>query len=181
MNSDGSTSQWVVPFTPHRGNSSISSGMSGMMMPGRTMLGGCASHHTHNSLGAIWQTYFNPLPASYIALDFSVLEFLAKEWSTGIHVPSAFTEKEMGTSYRTHLTNVKNWCSYKPAVTENIRRRQSLRLSAASERSTHIDSAQQDALRLELEGRTGDTDSEPELEEETTQALAQVGPDVEED
>ncbi|KAJ7640561.1 hypothetical protein B0H17DRAFT_1339288 [Mycena rosella] len=127
-----------------------------------------------NSLGAIWQTYFNPLPASYIALDFSVLEFLAKEWSTGTHVPSAFTEKEMGTSYRTHLTDVNNWCSYKPTVTENIRRKWFKRAS-----STHIDSAQQDALRLELDGRTGETDSEPEPEEETTQAPAQVEPDVE--
>ncbi|KAJ7697902.1 hypothetical protein B0H17DRAFT_1130182 [Mycena rosella] len=32
MDSDGSTSQWVVPFTPHRRNSSISSAMSRMMM-----------------------------------------------------------------------------------------------------------------------------------------------------
>ncbi|KAJ7690844.1 hypothetical protein B0H17DRAFT_1134114 [Mycena rosella] len=138
-----------------------------------------ARYHT------IWQTYFNPLPASYIALDFSVLEFLAKEWSTGTHVPSAFTEKEMGTSYRTHLTDVNNWCSYKPKVMKNIRRKwfkrasKSLRLSAASERSTHIDSAQQDELRLELEGRTGETDSKPEPEEETTQAPAQVESDVE--
>ncbi|KAJ6533902.1 hypothetical protein DFH09DRAFT_1325553 [Mycena vulgaris] len=135
-----------------------------------------ARHHSvfkdKNSLGAIWRSYFDPISVPYLAMDFSVLEFLANEWSTGIHVVSNFTEKEMIKPYRTHVDDINEWCDYDPLVTENIRRKwfkrasQTFGLAAKSEGRSHIDTNQQDALRAELAGRTGETDSEPELEDE---------------
>jgi hypothetical protein len=91
-------------------------------------------------LAAIFPSYFNPIPAPYLALEFSVvcvalivslralitskLQFLTQEWSTGTHVPGAFTEKEMGNSYRTHLSDInEKWIKYNPVVTENLRRK----------------------------------------------------------
>ncbi|KAJ7649246.1 hypothetical protein B0H17DRAFT_1215370 [Mycena rosella] len=146
-----------------------------------------ARHHSvfknKYSLGVIFGSYFNPIPGPYLAMDFSVLEFLATEWSTGIHIPSQFTEKEMSKAYQIHLADVATWCSTHPVVTENIRRRLykkaciGLRVTATSEERTHIDDAQKDALRAELAGRTGDTDSEPEPEEPERDAERGTGDD----
>ncbi|KAJ7683614.1 hypothetical protein B0H14DRAFT_3907847 [Mycena olivaceomarginata] len=120
------------------------------------------------SLAAIFPSYFNPIPAPYLALEFSVLQFLTQEWSTGTHVPGAFTEKEMGNSYRTHLSDInEKWIKYNPVVTENLWRKWYKRASqhfapAEPEKGTHIEEEDEDALRLELAGRTGETDSEGE-------------------
>ncbi|KAJ7798116.1 hypothetical protein B0H14DRAFT_43470 [Mycena olivaceomarginata] len=120
------------------------------------------------SLAAIFPSYFNPIPAPYLALEFSVLQFLTQEWSTGTHVPGAFTEKEMGNSYHTHLSDInEKWIKYNPVVTENLRRKWYKRASqhfapAEPEKGTHIEEEDEDALRLELAGRTGETDSEGE-------------------
>ncbi|KAJ6540665.1 hypothetical protein B0H19DRAFT_1078065 [Mycena capillaripes] len=124
------------------------------------------------SLAAIFPSYFNPIPAAYLALEFSVLQSLTQEWSTGTFIQAEFTEKEMGVSYRTHLSDInEKWIKCNPAVTEKLRRKWYKRASqhfspAEQEQSTHIDEEDQDALRLELEGRTGETDSENEGEME---------------
>ncbi|KAJ7156434.1 hypothetical protein C8R43DRAFT_949308 [Mycena crocata] len=125
-----------------------------------------------SSLGAIFRLSFNPIPAAYLALDFTVLEFLAREWSTGTHIVAKFTEKDNYASYETPLNDVKNWCALRPAVTKIIRRKwfkratETLGLEPASAvAATRLDEAQLDALRLELAGRTGETDSEPEIDD----------------
>ncbi|KAJ7757338.1 hypothetical protein DFH07DRAFT_772820 [Mycena maculata] len=120
------------------------------------------------SLAATFPSYFNPISAAYLALDFSILQSLTQEWSTGTHVPAAFTEKEMSQAYRTHLADINDkWIKANPTVTENLRRKWYKRASqhfvpAELEKNTHIDEEDQDALRLELAGRTGETDSENE-------------------
>ncbi|KAJ7847692.1 hypothetical protein B0H13DRAFT_1907174 [Mycena leptocephala] len=120
------------------------------------------------SLAAIFPSYFNPIPAAYLALEFSVLQSLTQEWSTGTFIQAGFTEKEMGESYRTHLSDINDkWIKCNPTVTEKLRRKWYKRASqhfcpAEPEQSTHIDEEDQDALRLELEGRTGETDTENE-------------------
>ncbi|KAJ7216107.1 hypothetical protein B0H12DRAFT_1241919 [Mycena haematopus] len=123
-----------------------------------------------NSLAAIFPSYFNPIPAPYLALEFSVLQFLTQEWSTGTHVPATFTEKDMAASYNTHLSDInEKWIKCNPVVTENLRRKWYKRASqhfapAEPEKGTHIEEEDEDALRLELAGRTGETDSEDERE-----------------
>ncbi|KAJ6586559.1 hypothetical protein B0H10DRAFT_2198033 [Mycena sp. CBHHK59/15] len=109
------------------------------------------------SLGAVFPSYFNPIPPAYFALEFSV------EWLTGVHVPAGFTKKEMNQAYRTHLADINDkWIALNPVVTEKLQRKCQDIALAEPEQDTHIDEEDQDALRLELEHRTGDTDSEKE-------------------
>ncbi|KAJ7775922.1 hypothetical protein DFH07DRAFT_1056698 [Mycena maculata] len=128
------------------------------------------------SLGVTFESYFNPIPAAYLALDFTVLQSLAQEWSTGVHVPASFTEKDMLKAYQTHLTDInEKWIDLNPEVTEKLRRKWYKRATqglvpAEPEQSTNIDEEDQNALRLELEGRTGDTDTENEDENEDNMA-----------
>ncbi|KAJ7712002.1 hypothetical protein B0H14DRAFT_3902417 [Mycena olivaceomarginata] len=98
------------------------------------------------SLAAIFPSYFNPIPAPYLALEFSVLQFLTHEWSTDIN---------------------EKWIKYNPVITENLRRKWYKRASqhfapAEPKKGTHIEEKDEDPLRLELAGRTGETDSEGE-------------------
>ncbi|KAJ7652674.1 hypothetical protein DFH06DRAFT_1134131 [Mycena polygramma] len=124
------------------------------------------------SLAAIFPTYFNPISGSYLALDFSVLQFLAEEYSTGKPIAGSFTEKEMSVVYRTHLADVTDkWIKSNPIVTENLRHKWYKRasqhyISPEPLKESYIDDDDVDILRLEMEGRTGDTDSEEEVEVE---------------
>ncbi|KAJ6620328.1 hypothetical protein B0H10DRAFT_1679662, partial [Mycena sp. CBHHK59/15] len=123
-----------------------------------------------DSLGAIFCSYFDPISLPNLALDFSTVEFCTREWSSGTFVQAMFYEKDVVTSYRTHLADIENWSSLNKTVVENIRRKwtkrasQTLGLATTSQASSNIDKAQEDALRDEMEGRTGATDSEPEDE-----------------
>ncbi|KAJ7263771.1 hypothetical protein C8J57DRAFT_1626051 [Mycena rebaudengoi] len=127
------------------------------------------------SLGAIFPSYFNPISLPSLALDFTLLEHLTSEWSTGAFIKADFTEKDASNSYRTHLTDIETWSSYSKDVIETIRRRwytnasRNIGVAMSSEKLTHIDHTQEDSLRAELEGRTGATDSESEPEEATAE------------
>ncbi|KAF7328217.1 hypothetical protein MVEN_02561500 [Mycena venus] len=119
------------------------------------------------SLAAIFPSHFNPISPAHLALDFTILQSLTQEYSTGVHIPAEFTEKDMLKSYHTHLADIEKWIALNPAVTEKLRRKWYKRaaqdiLPTEPEQDTHIDEEDQDALRSQLEGRTGDTDSEDE-------------------
>jgi hypothetical protein len=51
----------------------------------------------------------------------SKLQSLTQEYSTGIHIPAEFTEKDMLKSYHTHLADIEKWIALNPAVTEKLR------------------------------------------------------------
>ncbi|KAJ7762800.1 hypothetical protein DFH07DRAFT_956706 [Mycena maculata] len=127
--------------------------------------------HKKDSLGAIFPSYFDPLPLALIALEITTLKFCAQEWSTGSFIQASFREKDVGARYLVHLADAERWSDLNPAVVETLRRKwyrqvsQTLTTSTLSSMSTNIDQEQEDALRDELAGRTGDTDSEPELED----------------
>ncbi|KAJ7300728.1 hypothetical protein DFH08DRAFT_828185 [Mycena albidolilacea] len=111
------------------------------------------------ALGAIFSLYFNPISAEYLALDFTILQSLTQEWSTGVEVRMKFSEKDMSEAYQTHLTDInEKWIKCNPTVTEKLQDF----APAEPEQCTNIDAEDQDAIRMELEGRTGDTDSEEE-------------------
>ncbi|KAJ7718056.1 hypothetical protein B0H16DRAFT_1337658, partial [Mycena metata] len=119
------------------------------------------------SLAAIFRSYFDPLPAAYVALEFTALQHLTEEFSTGTYINASFQEKDVVQSYRTHLADIEKWMSCNPVVTEKLRRKWFKRAArnfgpAEPAADTHIDEKDEDALRKELEGRTGDTDSENE-------------------
>ncbi|KAJ7876760.1 hypothetical protein B0H14DRAFT_3436507 [Mycena olivaceomarginata] len=63
--------------------------------------------------------------------------------------------------------NNEKWIKCNPTVTEKLRRKWYKRAAqdfapAEPEQCTNIDAEDQDAIRMELEGRTRDTDSEEE-------------------
>ncbi|KAJ7192316.1 hypothetical protein GGX14DRAFT_578183 [Mycena pura] len=116
----------------------------------------------NKALGAVFPSYFNPISAEYLALDFSI------EWATGVELRTKFSEKDMSEAYQTHLADInEKWIKCNPTVTEKLRRKWYKRAAqdfapAEPEQRTNIDVEDQDAIRMELEGRTGDTDSEVE-------------------
>ncbi|KAF7328360.1 hypothetical protein MVEN_02551600 [Mycena venus] len=102
------------------------------------------------SLAAVFPSHFNPLSAAYLALEFSVLQSLTQEWSTGVHIPAEFAEKEMGSAYRTHLADInEKWIALNPVVTEKLRRKWYKRTAQGiappdPEQDTHIDEKDQE-------------------------------------
>ncbi|KAJ7193407.1 hypothetical protein GGX14DRAFT_577203 [Mycena pura] len=115
------------------------------------------------SLAAVFPSYFNPISAELMALEFTVLQFLAQEWTAGIQIKIQFTEKENGAAYQTHLHDItEKWMKLKPDVTEKLRSKCKYFAAVDAEKTSNIDDDDESMLRLELEGRTGDTDSEPE-------------------
>ncbi|KAJ6564346.1 hypothetical protein B0H19DRAFT_1140846 [Mycena capillaripes] len=121
-----------------------------------------------HSIGVIFASKFELYPFPLLALEFAALQLCNREWSTGKFVASAFAEKEVGESYKTHLQDIQRWAEYDTVVIDKLRRKwykrasQSLGPVTAADAATHISVAREDALRAELAGRTGDTDSEPE-------------------
>ncbi|KAJ7656062.1 hypothetical protein DFH06DRAFT_1328890 [Mycena polygramma] len=100
------------------------------------------------SLGVIFASHFELYPYPTLALEFSI-----KEWAT---------------PYRTHLADIHRWAELNTEVVDKLRRKwytratRSLGPGAASQAPTHITQSREDALRAELDGRTGETDSEEE-------------------
>ncbi|KAJ7790485.1 hypothetical protein B0H14DRAFT_210673 [Mycena olivaceomarginata] len=119
------------------------------------------------SLGIIFASHFDPYPAPTLAIEFSALQHCNSEWSTGKFVMAEFTEKEVSKNYATHLKDIQRWADINKGVVDNIRRKWYKRASQglvadASEGATHISQTWEEALRAELAGRTGETDSESE-------------------
>ncbi|KAJ7075486.1 hypothetical protein B0H15DRAFT_956401 [Mycena belliarum] len=121
-----------------------------------------------NSLGALHTARFTPYPLELLALEFTGIEFCALEWSTGVYVAAQFFEKDVLKIYSKHLLKIQQWSKLNEHVVENIRRKwssrasRSLNLTSPDEDDGCLAPAQEDALREELEGRTGATDSEAE-------------------
>ncbi|KAK6987840.1 hypothetical protein R3P38DRAFT_3446022 [Favolaschia claudopus] len=116
-------------------------------------------------------------------MELTALEFCVKQWSTGSFIASKFTEKAVVDSYEKYVKDVEKWSAMKPSVVENIRKkctgvlrefidhlvtssnasfRETLTSEVINDNESSINDAQEEALRAELEGRTGDTDSEDE-------------------
>ncbi|KAJ7758139.1 hypothetical protein DFH07DRAFT_958484 [Mycena maculata] len=106
------------------------------------------------SLGAIFASHFDPYPLPTLMLEFTVLTHGAQEWSTGQFVPAGLN----------------------PAVVQNMRHKWYTRasntfgLATVSNGDTNIGIDQEAALREELDGRTGATDSESDRDLEDLEA-----------
>ncbi|KAJ7859054.1 hypothetical protein B0H14DRAFT_3631352 [Mycena olivaceomarginata] len=123
---------------------------------------------TKTSLGVIFASHFDPYPLPTLALEFTVLQHCNSEFSTGKFVATEFTEKEMAKNYATHLNDIQRWADMNKNVVDNSATSGSPTpctgsfAKGPSDAGTHINEAREDALRAELAGRTGDTDSESE-------------------
>ncbi|KAF7361033.1 hypothetical protein MSAN_01133700 [Mycena sanguinolenta] len=124
-----------------------------------------------DSSGVVFPSYFDPYPIPALAFELTTLEFVIREWSTGSFIQAKFTEKDLAKMYQVHLTDTQTWNACNEAVAEKIRQKWYRRASqtfitdtSETALASNIDSARADALRAELAGRTGDTDSEPEEE-----------------
>ncbi|KAF7349826.1 hypothetical protein MVEN_01283100 [Mycena venus] len=106
----------------------------------------------------------------HVALDISALEFCVNEWATGSFIQSKFLEKDVGKRYCVHLVDTEKWSNTNEEVVKNIRhkwyRKASQTLTTAPVLlTTNMDEADEEALRDELAGRTGNTDTESEDED----------------
>ncbi|KAJ7025437.1 hypothetical protein C8F04DRAFT_967727, partial [Mycena alexandri] len=95
------------------------------------------------------------------------------EWSTCSFIFAPVQEKDAVQYYENHLADIKKWCDCNSVVTEKLRTKWFKRAAQnfgiiEAVQETHIGEEDQRALRLELEGRTGDTDSEDEGDAEAT-------------
>ncbi|KAJ6596448.1 hypothetical protein B0H10DRAFT_1959075 [Mycena sp. CBHHK59/15] len=95
------------------------------------------------------------------------LDHCNSEWSAGRLVPALFEEKHLLKKYTMHLNDIRNWADLNKTVVDNLRAKWYTRASRtlrgpAPDISTNISEARADALREELAGRTGLTDSETE-------------------
>ncbi|KAJ6545181.1 hypothetical protein B0H19DRAFT_955747 [Mycena capillaripes] len=75
------------------------------------------------SLGVIFASHFELYPFSLLALEFTALQLCNSEWSTGKFVASAFSEKEIGKDYETHLQDIKHWAELNTEVVDKLRRK----------------------------------------------------------
>ncbi|KAF7344217.1 hypothetical protein MVEN_01712400 [Mycena venus] len=119
---------------------------------------------TKTSLGAIFASHFTPYPLPTLALDSTTATVNgppADSW------PREFKEKHLAGKYTTHLTDIRNWADMNKTVVDNLRLKWYTRafrtLAGPSlDVSTNISDTRAEALRDELAGRTGLTDSETE-------------------
>ncbi|EDQ99159.1 uncharacterized protein LACBIDRAFT_317504 [Laccaria bicolor S238N-H82] len=119
------------------------------------------------SQGPLLQHYFNPIPLETLALIFTVIDFCLREWSTGVFIQSKFYEKVVLATHKAYRLELEAWNAINPSVIENIRKKlfnRALRSAGVFDASLKIPSCLQDAIKdrvqMELDGRTGETDSE---------------------
>ncbi|KAF8987415.1 hypothetical protein BDQ17DRAFT_1335078 [Cyathus striatus] len=123
-------------------------------------------HHQGNADGVIFDQYFNPLPLECLALIFTALSFSIEEWSTGSRKQASFTETIAEAKYRAHLNDLELWNGLNPAVTEKICKKLCQRAQRYAGVINDDPVAPQlvgdliDSARKELEGRSGETDTE---------------------
>ncbi|KAJ7230474.1 hypothetical protein GGX14DRAFT_553953 [Mycena pura] len=102
--------------------------------------------------------------------DKGALEFCTKEWATGSFISAKFFEKDVAEAYAGHLADTEKWHKVNELVVDNLRHKWYRRASRTltntldTDKSGNMDEDQENTLRDELAGRTGETDSEAEAE-----------------
>ncbi|KZP10911.1 hypothetical protein FIBSPDRAFT_962690 [Athelia psychrophila] len=120
-----------------------------------------------NDDGVKFSNYFKPISLVTLAAIFTVVEFCLDEWSTGTFEQAIFNEKAGCECYKGHLESLKKWEAGNPSVIANIRMKlfnRALRSAggAAALQEAGVTNEAIQRAHQELEGRTGETDSEME-------------------
>ncbi|OBZ73623.1 hypothetical protein A0H81_06562 [Grifola frondosa] len=117
------------------------------------------------SLGVEFRKYFEPIPMVTIAFILTISANI-DEWSTGKHVQAQFRESDHKDVYLNYLGDLQRWEKSAPQVVTNIRKKwhdRARRIAGAMADSVVNRSVSENAMKaaqLELQGRSGLTDSE---------------------
>ncbi|KAJ7574918.1 hypothetical protein C8J56DRAFT_463443 [Mycena floridula] len=124
-----------------------------------------------SSIAVIFKRFFDPVSLNTLALIFTAVRFCLEEWSTGqwIKGPKFSQGTEYNSRFKPLLEDLIRWDAVVPSVTLKIRERMykkcrdTLGIDGPSGGVSHVTDEVEDRMRLELEGRTGDTDSEDDF------------------
>ncbi|PPQ99923.1 hypothetical protein CVT26_009255 [Gymnopilus dilepis] len=112
--------------------------------------------------------FFNPISLRTIALIFAIADFILERWSTGTYVAANMYETEVRERYYQFESHLQQWHDVKPEVVDKmlttLYNRAYRDAGATEESSTNStpDNNELARMREELEGRTGETESEEE-------------------
>ncbi|KAG6894037.1 hypothetical protein C0992_007729 [Termitomyces sp. T32_za158] len=118
-----------------------------------------------SDIGALFPQYFNPISLHSLALVLTAIDFCITEWSSGTFKKGAFTEKLYSETYKVFFEDLKKWHNLNPNVTTKQREKLFKRALKASGAVTTgpqpmLVGDMEERVHQELEGHTGDTDSE---------------------
>ncbi|KAJ1303018.1 hypothetical protein OPQ81_011219 [Rhizoctonia solani] len=68
---------------------------------------GAGLFNSPNSVGILYQDYFNPMPLAVVAFVIAVMEFCIEEWSSGFFEHADLDTKNMLEKYRFHLSELE--------------------------------------------------------------------------
>ncbi|KAJ3859982.1 hypothetical protein EV359DRAFT_85800 [Lentinula novae-zelandiae] len=119
-------------------------------------------------IGQLYGSYFNPVSLNMLSGFFAVIRFAIAEWSTGecIQNPPKFTEVDNNPIMMRYLEDLEKWAGMNKNFMDKFRSRMYSRALSKvykmqeSTHSSHITGSIEASMRLELELRTGDTESE---------------------
>ncbi|KAK0490114.1 hypothetical protein EDD18DRAFT_1109668 [Armillaria luteobubalina] len=110
---------------------------------------------------------YDPIKPESVALIITVLENCIDEWASGKFVPKPLDEDVQRPRYLAHLADIRKWCKANPKVTGNILKRwhngarSSTGVKAKQMATGYLnDEEEETRVMADLEGRTGETDSE---------------------
>ncbi|SJL00660.1 uncharacterized protein ARMOST_03973 [Armillaria ostoyae] len=122
--------------------------------------------------GIIWEDDFDPIKPETLALIITLVEHCINEWADGTFKVQELHETTQSARYVNHLKNIKAWCKEDQKVTANICRvwttkgRTHAEIQPKQAANGYVNDAERVQLRVDLQGRTGETDSEAEDETE---------------
>ncbi|KAJ4484456.1 hypothetical protein C8R41DRAFT_982359 [Lentinula lateritia] len=119
-------------------------------------------------IGQLYESYFNPVSLNLLSGFFAVIRFAIAEWSTGacIQSPPKFTEVDNKPIMAHYLEDLEKWAGMNRTFTDKVRSHiysKALTKVYKTQENTHalhIIGSVEASMRLELELRTGDTESE---------------------
>ncbi|GBE88900.1 hypothetical protein SCP_1403080 [Sparassis crispa] len=121
-----------------------------------------------NSVGIKFRKYFDPIRTPTLALLLTGVEHCIKEWSTGIHAQVAFSEFENKPWYLNHMEDITKWARSSPGVVCNLCKkwhdhaRRATGVADDDAPTGHLSAAAIEDAQKELQGHTGEMDSEAE-------------------
>ncbi|KAK0209857.1 hypothetical protein IW262DRAFT_1301911 [Armillaria fumosa] len=118
--------------------------------------------------GIIWEKDFEVIKPETLALVVTILEHCIDEWSNDTYQSLKLNEDIQAACYNSHLKDINNWCSGNTTVTANIHHLWATKgcthVNVWPKQTTDgfIDDTEKERLAAELQGRTGEMDSEAE-------------------
>ncbi|KAK0492177.1 hypothetical protein EDD18DRAFT_1414805 [Armillaria luteobubalina] len=113
--------------------------------------------HHHKAPGIIWEDNFNPIKPETIALAVTLIKHCLNEWADGTFKAQKLHNATQAGCYINHLKDTTAWCAQDARVMTNIHQ-------GWKDTNGYIDDAEREHLHADLQGCSGETDSEAEDE-----------------